>query len=153
HVEQAWFNIENFLAHESAPAELEAVAQKVADTYFGDFETMRQSVYAAGATGQPYPIAASEWMKGATAGIETILAMADATVGIANAATGNASSQAQQAIIGAGTVLLFGVLLSAGAIWVAVSRIVNPIQSITTSMTALADGRLETEVPHADRAD
>ena len=47
------------------------------EVFLGDYETVRQSVYAASAHGQPYPLTTDEWIAASTRGIDSILAVSD----------------------------------------------------------------------------
>ena len=152
-VEQAWFNVESYIARSSGSPELAAAADIVRASFFDTFEQTRKAVYAAGTSGQAYPLAAGEWVAQSTAGIDTILALASASVGAANAVTTSATWGAQWALASAAILLVLGALLALTALWVAIVRVTRPLQQITASMTALSDGNLATEIPFAHRHD
>jgi len=151
-VEQAWFNVEAYLGRDAAP-ELRKAADAVRTGFFGSFETLRHSVYAAGTTGGTYPVDSAQWVNDATAAIDTILALANVSVALAEDITSGATTQARLALVGAGALLLVGLLLAGVALWVTVVRTTNPLRRITASMTELSDGRLETDVPFITRKD
>jgi len=151
-VEQAWFNVEAYLGRDAAP-ELRKTADAVRTGFFGSFETLRHSVYAAGTTGGDYPVDSAQWVNDATAAIDTILALANVSVALAEDITSGATTQARLALVGAGALLLVGLLLAGVALWVTVVRTTNPLRRITASMTELSDGRLETDVPFITRKD
>jgi methyl-accepting chemotaxis protein len=152
-VEQAWFNIEAYLGREGAAPELHAAAKVVREQFFGTFETLRQSIYAAGTAGTAYPIPAAEWVTQSTAAIDTLLDLASASVTAAEAVSKDAISRSEMSLGLAVTMLVMGLLLAVLGLWVTVSRTTNPLRRITASMTALSDGKLETAVPFADRHD
>jgi methyl-accepting chemotaxis protein len=152
-VEQAWFNVEAYLGRDGAAPELQAAADVVRAEFFGSFETLRQSVYAAGTGGSPYPLAASEWVARSTAAIDTLLALASTSVAVADQVTAIATSGAQFTLVLAGGMLVLGLGLATIGLWVTIARVTTPLQGITASMTALSDGKLETTVPFAERRD
>lgn len=152
-VEQAWFNIEAYLGREGASEQLRNAADVVREQFFGKFETLRRSIYAAGTTGTDYPVSAAEWVSQSTAAIDTLLDLASASVEAAGEVTGAATIRAQLALGLSGALLVLGLALASLGLWVAIARITGPLRHITSSMTALSDGMLETDVPYADRKD
>lgn len=72
-LEQAWNSIETYAARESAnPLVLPAVAAARAE-FFGTYQGVRDSVYAAGSKGLPYPVNTEQWIAAATKGIDSLL--------------------------------------------------------------------------------
>jgi methyl-accepting chemotaxis protein len=75
-----------------------------------------------------------------------LIAQADTTV--MAAAEAGAAATRDFAITG-----LFGLLAVAGSWWTVRSRVSRPLDALARSTAALAEGRLDTAVPHADRRD
>lgn len=114
-VEQAWFNIEAYLGREGASPELKAAADIVRSEFFGTFEALRQSIYAAGTTGGAYPVTAAEWVTRSTAAIDTLLNLASTSVNAAQAVTGAATTGAQLKLALAAALLVFGLAQAYGS--------------------------------------
>ncbi len=152
-VEQAWFNIEAYLGRDTATPELRAAAETVRTVFFGSFEGLRQSIYAAGTSGAAYPVTGAEWVAQSTAAIDTLLQLASASVTIANGVTSEATGHAQLSLASAAILFVLGLALAAVALWVTVVRTTGPLRRITQSMTQLSDGQLETAVPYLERSD
>ena len=152
-VEQAWFNIEAYLGREGAAPELHAAAKVVREQIFGTFETLRQSIYSAGTAGTVYPVPAADWVTQSTTAINTLLDLASASVTAAEVVSEDAIFRSEVSLALAVAMLILGLLLAGLGLWVTVARTTNPLRKITASMTALSDGKLETEVPFAARQD
>lgn len=152
-VEQAWATVQDYLSTSGVPSDIVAAAENVRTVYLGSFEATRQQVYAASLAGQPAPLTGPQWVDEATKGIDEILALASASIGASNAVTERASGNSQLGLMGYLVVLALGIALAVLALMTTQKRIVKPLGKITSSMTALAEGDLATEVPYADRRD
>jgi methyl-accepting chemotaxis protein len=152
-LEQSWAMIETYEKREFAdPAVVEAIAA-ARSAFFGSFEDIRGKVYAAGTGTGEYPVTAGEWVAAATQGIDSLLALSDA-IGVA---TGNYTYQVEDSgrngVIISALVLVLALALGAFAFWIVLKRITSPIQSLTGTMSRLADGDLDVIIPSVDRGD
>ncbi len=152
-LEQSWSMMEAYGAREFAnPLILTAMAAARAD-FFGAYETVRAAVYAAGATGEPYPMKSEQWVEAATRGIDTLLSLSSSVGQAASAYTLQVENQGRTGVVVSVAVLLAVALVGAAAFWIVVFRVVRPIQSLTDTMSRLAGGDLEVTIPSADRHD
>ncbi|SMQ66238.1 Methyl-accepting chemotaxis protein [Devosia lucknowensis] len=152
-VEQAWFNIEAYLGRDAASPALREAAQETRKVFFGDFEAVRQQVYAAGTSGQTYPLVAADWVKQSTAAIDTILGLSTASVVVAGEVASSATTSAQLGFAAAATLFGLGLALAGIGLWVTIVRTTGPLRRITASMTELSDGKLDAHVPYVERRD
>ena len=152
-VEHAWFNIQAYIGRESAAPELVEAAGAMQAVFFGPFEDTRKAVYAAGTAAQPYPLTAGEWVTQSTAAIDAILSLASVSVEDAHRITGSATQGAEVSLVIAALLLVLGLALAALALWVTIVRVTGPLRRITGSMTDLAAGQLDTEIPFIARRD
>ena len=152
-VDQAWFNVEAYLARDAASPALRSAAAVTAEVFFGSFEQTRQAIYAAGLAGAAYPLTAGEWISQSTEAIDTILALAGASVDEAAATADTAIQDARLGLAGASGMLLFGLLLAGLGLWLTLVRVTTPLQRITQNMTTLAAGDFSSAVPYAERRD
>jgi len=152
-LEQSWSLIEAYGARDFAnPLVLTAMATARAE-FFGTFEGVRSTVYAAGAAGEPYPLRSEQWIEAATRGIDSLLALSSAVGQAAANYTLQVENQGRNGVIVSVAVLLLVALVGAAAFWIVVFRVVRPIQSLTDTMSRLAGGDLEVVIPSADRHD
>ncbi|SMF14516.1 methyl-accepting chemotaxis sensory transducer [Tistlia consotensis] len=152
-VEQAWSGIEAYLEKAEAAPEIRAQADAVRTAFFDKFEAVRKQVYAAGEAGKPYPIDAHDWIADATAGIDSLLALAKlaGTVSATLAAQSRSLGTTQMAVNATLLVMAGGLALL--AFWIVIWRVVRPINRLTGGMQELAEGNLEVELPDGSRGD
>lgn len=152
-LEQSWSLVEAYAARDFAnPLVLTAMATARAE-FFGTFEGVRGGVYAAGSTGQPYPLKSEQWVDAATRGIDSLLTLSSAVGQAATNYTLQVENQGRNGVIVSVAVLLLVALVGSAAFWIVVFRVVRPIQSLTDTMSRLAGGDLEVVIPSADRRD
>ena len=152
-VEGAWAQIETYEKREFAnPVVLEAIeGAKVA--YFGSFEEIREKVYAAGTGDVNYPLGTDQWIAAATQGIDSLLHLSGA-IGEATAEyTHMIEENGRDSVIISAAALVLTLLLGGFAFWVVAYRVANPIQSLTVTMSRLADGDLDVSIPSVERGD
>jgi methyl-accepting chemotaxis protein len=73
-------NILTVLAYADRPGISQNIKQSIQEMqaeFLRDFESLRQSVYAASQQGQPYPVSSSEWLGRSTRAINSILKVSD----------------------------------------------------------------------------
>ncbi|MBT4489093.1 MAG: HAMP domain-containing protein, partial [Rhodospirillaceae bacterium] len=140
----------------NANPELSGVAAAFAEAkkvYFGNFNNLRKSVYAASSGTATYPLSGGDWIQRSTAAIDTLLAIQAAVSGAAHQQAGDSVAAAFTNLIVNLMVLLAGVLIAVVATVVIAKRVVGSIAAITREMTALAEGDLTIEISGAGRAD
>ncbi|WP_417309966.1 methyl-accepting chemotaxis protein [Devosia sp.] len=152
-VEQAWFNVEAYLEHDYAPPEMVGAAEQVRNVFFGEFEELRQAIYAAGTSGGAYPVTAGEWINRSTAAIDTIINLSRQSTEADHRLLETAHNGAVVSLAVTVGLLLLGVGLAALAIWVTAWRVTGPLRQITARMSELAANDLGIQVPHLERRD
>ena len=152
HIELAWNSIAVLRVRPDAPKPLVAAVDAVEKSYFGDYETLRQAVLGAGATGD-YPVDGKQYFDRVTTGINTVLALAQEMGAVAERATLAEAGDSTSRVVEAGLILLAGLLLAAVSFWVAFARIVRPIAGMTAAMERLAGGDKSVEISGATRGD
>lgn len=152
-VEQAWAGISAYLEKEGAASAIRDASSRVEAAFFGRFEAVRKDVYAAGSEGRPYPVDSTGWIAEATAGIDSLLALAQ----VAGSVAADLASRSERDGMTDMTVnvglLLAGGLLAGAAFWIVVRRVAGPIRTLTDRMRELAGGNLEIRLPDTDRGD
>lgn len=152
-LEQSWVSIDSYADREFAdPSVLSAIAAARSE-FFGTFEEVRKSVYAASAQGRDYPLTGEAWIAAATKAIDSLLALSDAIGQSAGTYTHQIEDSGRNGFIASSAVLLAAVVLGLFAFWIVTTRVTRPIQSLTETMSRLADGDLETSIPSVERRD
>jgi len=152
-LEQSWTMMEAYGVREFANPVVLAAMAAARTEFFGTFEAVRAAVYAAGTSGQPYPMRAEQWTEAATRGIDSLLALSSAVGQAAGAYTLQVENQGRTGVIVSAVVLLMVVLVGLAAFRIVVFRVVGPIRSLTDTMAQLAGGDLDVAIPSADRHD
>ncbi|AVM74710.1 methyl-accepting chemotaxis protein [Magnetospirillum gryphiswaldense] len=121
--------------------------------YFGDFEKLRASVYAAGQAGQSYPVGGSDWFAAASTAMTTIAKAQDAAARLAVSVTASQQAQASRTLILSIGAALFALILCLIGLAVTQRRVIAPVRGMESTMTRLSGGDLEAPVLGADRHD
>jgi methyl-accepting chemotaxis protein len=151
-VDLAWNVITAITRRADAPPELIAAIAKVDTEYFHNYELTRNAVLAAGDRGE-YPLTGEAFFARVTAGIAAILRMADAigsladTEAVTEAESSRIALGIDLGILGAVTVLV------AFSFYVALIRILRPLNALANALRHLAAGDLSVELPGLDRTD
>jgi methyl-accepting chemotaxis protein len=152
-VEQAWSGVTAYLEKENAAPALRAEAQRVETVFFGRFDAVRQKVYSAGAGGQPYPVDTASWIAEATAGIDSLLALARVAGEVSADLADQSRGDGRVAMVTNSALFGLAALLATAAFWIVIWRVVRPIRNLTGAMQDLAGGNLEVDLPDTTRAD
>ena len=119
---------------EQLSAELQKSRQRMESQFLGDFESLRQSMYAAAKTGD-YPVGKSQWLQHSTAAINSILDLTKVASGAARQDAARVQSTANSSFWMAGTVSFLGMVLGAAVLFLVVrttGRIRNAEQRISS---------------------
>ena len=146
-VEQAWNAVEVYLRRDLAASEIVAAAATVRSGFLGSFEKVREQVYAAGQQGSDYPLSGDEWISEATAGIDSLLALATAASAASGRLAGDSQGESIQSMALNAGILALAVLLAVLAFWIVLGRVVGPVTRLTEGMQSLAEGNLDVDLP------
>ncbi len=121
--------------------------------YFGSFENFRQSVYDASVGTSAYPMTVADWFKNSAVAIDSLLAVQSSTSKAATEALDSSLSAATSSFILGLVILIIAVGIGGVAFWIVGVRVLRPINAMTETMTTMAEGNLEVDVPAQDRKD
>ena len=139
-----------------APGTSDVVIKAVAGAnsgYFGSFEKFRQSVYAASLGTSAYTLNVSEWIGKSTKAIDALLAVQSAAGKAANNNLEIELAHVTKSFVTGLAILIAAVVIGAVAFWIVGIRVLRPINAMTATMTTMAEGSLEVDVPAQDRKD
>ena len=108
--------------------------------FFGDFDKLRNSIYDAGVKGEKYPITAQKWIAESTAAIDTMVATQKALSAESKLHVEKLLSQANKSLIANVMLFLIILIIASYTFFVVIKRVLKPIQSMTESMEAMANG-------------
>lgn len=152
-LEQAWASVDIYSSRDFANSSVIAAIQIARQTFFTSYEETRKSVYTASAEARDYPLTGEQWVSTATAAIDSLLALSDTIGQSAGSYTHQVESSGRLDVIISSVGLLLAVSIGAFAFWIVVMRITRPIQSLTGTMSRLADGDLDVVIPSIERGD
>jgi len=124
-----------------------AVWSRVEARFLGDFQALRKAIYAASASGSPYPVDAFTWYSEATTAINTLLGVADAVSRQVEADLERQEARARLAmrLWGGIASLLLGLL--ALTAWLLLRRGFYPLRVLEQAADTIAAGNLEEPIP------
>lgn len=150
---RAWVQVDAATRWHLSDPEIRRMAESVRRAYLEEIGELRRSVLRASGDGKPYPVTAQAWFEQSTRAIDAML-----MVGERASQASAALAESVQSASGLGLLLwsvVAAVALALGilAIWLAVFRISGAITGMVQTMTRLASGDMETEIPSLNRAD
>ncbi|MCW8918152.1 MAG: EAL domain-containing protein [Gammaproteobacteria bacterium] len=128
-------------------AELTHATTRLSTVFLGRYEELRQAVLSASREGRPYPVSAEEWYTGATAGINTVLELAD----VLNDQLRQDIGRLRGSVELGSTLVLFSMLGALLVFTVALTqirrRILEPLQRLEGAANTIAGGDLQQPLP------
>lgn len=138
---------ESITRHFPATPELTQATTRLSSGFLGRYEELRQAVYAASRAGRPYPVNAEQWYAEATAGIATVLDLAN----VLNSQLQHDISRLRTDVDMGSTLALFAVLCAAAIFIIAVvqirRRILEPLQRLESATQTISHGDLAQPLP------
>ena len=150
---QAWFEVQAYARNQDAAGDVVDAANDVRTSFFDAFEKIRAPVIEAGMEGAEYPKELVSWMEQADQAITPILELGRTASVTSQRLTGEAAEEGNEDLVEASAVLVVMLLLSIVSFWVVVTRIVKPLEGVTSAMTALAHGQRDVHIPTTRRKD
>jgi len=152
-LEQAWASVDLYSSRDFASSSVISAVDNARQTFFTAYENTRKSVYAASAEARDYPLTGDQWISAATNAIDSLLALSDSIGASAGSYTNQVESSGRFDVMISAIGLLLAISIGAFAFWIVVMRIARPIQSLTGTMSRLADGNLDIAIPSVERGD
>lgn len=122
-------------------------------TFFGDFEGLRQAIFRASQAELAYPVNASEWIRRSTEAIDTILAIQKASTDEKVLYTSELLASANRDITINGVILVVCLLLSLYAGYFIKRGVSGPLNEMSDAMNRVAAGDTSVEIPGLGRSD
>ncbi len=150
-VETGWGIVKKLGAHSSGNVKNEI--QKVDSTFFKEFQTIRNAVYAAATNGSPYPLTTKKWIADSTNAINSILAMQTASGKETERYVDSLLASANQRLwLNLGLLALNAITVIA-ALYVLICKVIRPLHAMTDCMNILAEGNTNVDIPGTGRKD
>ena len=152
-IASGWERIRHYMLRADSDPEIVAAIERARAEVFDKFDAMRDSVYAAGLSGEKYPVSYVVWLEEAeralarTADLSTIVARA--SDGVAR----DAVSLGERNIVIDLGLFVVGAIASLLSLYIVLFRVTRPLGRMTDSMTRLANGNIEISIPWAHRRD
>ncbi|MCG6657736.1 EAL domain-containing protein [Halomonas campisalis] len=126
---------------------LAAAREALEAGFLGDYQALRQAVYAASREGEPYPVSASEWYQRATSGIATLLALSESVSEHFESHLGRLRDHARLSLGMVAISIFTAVSVFLFAVWAIRSRILHPLRRLEVSMNHVTQGHLDRPLP------
>lgn len=152
-VENAWGVIQEMAQTKGTPELVATATENAAANFFREFEKTRQSVYAAGLSGESYPIDQAEWISISTNAINSLLALQSAATDATQAHVEASATHTLRLLVGAGLLILVSSALAVLAFRILTKRLVIPLAGMTNVMVEMAKGDHNIAVPPAPYTD
>ncbi len=128
-------------------AGLVAARKALENGFLGDYQALRQEVYAASRAGRPYPVSASEWYRRSTSGIGTLLALSESVSEHFEAHLERLHNHARLSLGMVAVSIFTAVSVFLFAVWSIRRRILHPLRRLETSMNHVTQGQLDRPLP------
>jgi len=152
-VRSSWRETQSILKSELSQTQFAGQIDAIEDGFFGDFDILRDDVYAAAEFEEPYPVTVMEWIEAGAMSAKPVQTLSADATAFAQTMNQEAVSAAGGSFVFALSGFIVTLAIGAVAVWVVVGRVVQPVNGLSSTMEELAIGRLETDVPFTDRAD
>ncbi len=149
----AWTRTQAMVALVGNPPTLARAMAHARTTFFEDGNRRTQELIAAGRTGATYPMDANQFLGFATPTIQNILVIRDAALEeVVAQAERIAASAFNYFLLALGWLVVVGGMI-VGVAWAFNRRVVSPMVGLTGTVSSLAKGELEVDVPGRERSD
>jgi methyl-accepting chemotaxis protein len=150
---QAWDLLRAMTRDPSITEPVRSRIEQVNTVFFGDYAPLRERLYAAAATGAPYPVSFDDFFRRSSAALETVEDLALATNTQLVSDSERAARDAGLALAGVAAGCLIMALAVAVLAWFLMVRVSRRIDRITAAMHGLAAGNLSTPIPFTTDTD
>ncbi|WP_430912268.1 methyl-accepting chemotaxis protein [Methylobacterium sp. sgz302541] len=152
-IEQAWQRLQRSVRQvETEGALVEALAL-TERSFIADPGQVTAAMFAAAREGTPPPMGIAEWRPHTTKALQTILGVRDAALHSALGTADRTIASALERLVLAGVTLLLVILCTFGITVFFSRRVVRPLAALSKTITQLAEGAREVEVPGTGRRD
>jgi methyl-accepting chemotaxis protein len=151
-VDLAWGTISPVSQRAGAPARIVDAIAGVEKEYFQSYGEVRRGVLASGESGD-YTISSSDFFAHATTAINSILQLADAIGSTADQEATSEAANSTSTLMIDGAILFVTIGLVLVSFWVAFSRILRPLVTLTGAMGEFGKGNFEVVLPGLGRKD
>jgi methyl-accepting chemotaxis protein len=121
--------------------------------YYGKFQPLAEQMRKVSAEGAAYPMSVQQWVDTTTPQLFTLLEIMYGAGEASEAHTASLESAAARGMFFNVGLLLLGLGIGAGAIWMAVRSIARPLQDLAGVVGRLGVQGEEVAIPHTDRDD
>ena len=122
------------------------------------FVTVKDEIYSTSSSYEDdeeveYPVSTEKWLEIASQASAEIHRMSSMADELARKVNEQAVSDANASVMFASLLLVLVLAIGALGVWVVVARIVGPVNALSGTMMTLSEGKLDVDVPNAERVD
>jgi signal transduction histidine kinase len=148
-----WATIDNADSLSSQPRQLKAAIENARRTYFQSLRKVRKSIIDRLTSGRSAPISGQEWVTLSTPALNSIAAISDTALDLTELHAETQVGIADQNFYIAIALMLLSIGLASFTTLYVMWRVIRPLKQITDTMSAVAEGDLQHEIPFEDRQD
>jgi len=147
-----WDNLVSFVGDAGAPKALLDSIAKAKEGYFNRYNRSRDEVYQSLLAGNPQ-LTGRDWIQASNPGLETLMAVANTAVDLAQTAAEQASAQARERLAYHSVLAVVAVVIGLLGLFTIRRHVIKPIVALTHAMRELAAGNTAVEIPNPARQD
>ena len=158
-VEGSWDEIGEVLKSDLVNDQIRRGEKQIHQKFHTDFLNEKYRLYDAANEYDPanekvaYHVSGEQWLDLSSEAVAPILDMNGNAAALASVLNKDAVSDANGDLLISIINMIIVLLISAAAGWMILTRIVRPVNNIADTMTELAKGNLEENIPHSERLD
>ncbi len=152
-VEEGWNILENIYLNNAEHAEYDAALTDMKKQFFGNFDTIRQAIYADSNDNTGYQITAQKWIEESTKAINTITKIKEINTKVTSKILSDTKGNALYRMVFFGLLLIFSVIMIGVVVRVINRDVIDSILNLSGVMKNLANGDLSQEIPYTQKTD
>jgi HAMP domain-containing protein len=148
-----WAQLQNLTAAPASDAGIKIVMREAEQKYFGGFEPLSDQLRKLAATGEKYPMTATQWVETTNPQIGALLEVLYAAGRAGEAITADTLERATRDLTLELAIFFGSMIFSGMCAWVVVRRVSRPLSQLALALRELSDGNFEVSLPGVGRRD
>ena len=152
-IDARWSDLEIEARRYSTPARLKTAIANVRKIYFGDYRTLRDGILAQLMGGRKLSISGKDFVEESNPSLASLRQIPAAALVLTRGLAEQRVSSAQRSFFYAIALMILSLGLACFTAFYVIWRVIRPLQRITRTLTAIADGDMAAPIPYERRSD
>ena len=152
-IASGWDRIRHYMSRADSDPVIAAAVTAARSGIFDKFDEMRDAIYKAGLSGDPYPVTYIVWLDEAEKALQGITELSNIVAVASDDVASDAVALGQRNIVIDVGLLIVGAVASLLSLYIVLFRVTRPLGRMTATMSQLAAGNIEIAIPWAHRRD